>query len=51
MMQMEQILRPLTAEGLIINQFIATAYSLSVGDELTLEVKGKNFIVSYCGDC
>lgn len=39
----------LTAEGLIINQFIATAYSLSVGDELTLEVKGKTLSFPIVG--
>lgn len=39
----------LATDGLIINQFIATAYSLSVGDELTLQIKGKNLSFPIVG--
>lgn len=39
----------LATDGLIINQFIATAYSLSVGDQLTLEVRGKTLSFPIVG--
>ena len=35
----------LAKDGVIINEFIARAYSLQIGDELSLQVKGK--VLSY----
>ena len=39
----------LTKEGLIINEFIARAYGLDIGDTLTLQVNGRNFTYPISG--
>ena len=39
----------LVEKGLIINEFIARAYSLAVGDELTLEIRSKPFTYEIVG--
>ncbi|MDE5977724.1 MAG: ABC transporter permease [Turicibacter sp.] len=39
----------LAEEGLLINEFIARAYSLGIGDELTVQIKGKTLTYPIVG--